>query len=162
MHLAPSAVGSTARQSESHFTQSLESPLRTVRRAGVAMAALSLLLFSACSSDSPTDADGPKSIAIALSPISATISLGGSTELTATVTRLGGFIGAVDVTVEDLTEGLTSSVTNLQTANGITPVTVSLSASTAATTGVHSLTLRATSYGVTAATTFTLTVTAVP
>ena len=137
-------------------------PHEVVRRGGAAVVVLSLLLVSACGSDSPTDADGPKSIAISLSTTNATIAQAGTVELTASVSRLGGFVGVVDVTVEDLTDGLTAAVTNVQTSNGITTATVALSAAATTTTGVHSVTVRGSSYGVTAATSLSLTVTPAP
>lgn len=126
------------------------------------MAVLSLLFVSACGSDSPTNADGPKSLAIALSTASATIAQSGTVEFSASVTRLGGLVGVVDVTVEDVPAGLTSAVTDVQTSNGITTATVTLSATAAATTGVHSVTVRGATYGYTAATTLSLTVTPAP
>jgi hypothetical protein len=126
------------------------------------MAVFSLTLISACGSDSPTNTDGPKSLAIALSTTSATIAQSGTQELTASVTRLGGLVGVVDVTVEDMPAGIASTVTNVQTSNGITTATVTLSATAAATTGVHSITIRGSTYGYTAATTLSLTVTPAP
>jgi hypothetical protein len=126
------------------------------------MAVFSLTLISACGSDSPTNTDGPKSLAIALSTTSATIAQSGTQELTASVTRLGGLVGVVDVTVEDMPAGIASTVTNVQTSNGITTATITLSATAAATTGVHSITIRGSTYGYTAATTLSLTVTPAP
>lgn len=155
MHRPTSGAALLSQQSKSHIT-------RTFARAGASLAVLSLLSVSACGSDSPTDADGPMTIALALSTTSATIAQSGTVEFTASVTRLGGFVGVVGVTVEDLADGLTSAVTNVQTSNGVTTATVALSASATASTGVHSVTVRGSSYGVTAATSFSLTVIPAP
>jgi hypothetical protein len=135
-------------------------PLRRARRVGVALAAIALLEVSACGSDTPTDPDGVKSITLSLSTTGATIPQGGSTQLTATVTRQGGFIGPVDVTVEDAAAGISADVSNVHTSNGITTATVSVGANITATAGASSLTVRATGNGVSAAMDFAVFVTA--
>ena len=162
MNPPTSEAVSSSRRSNVRSTRSLAALFTSFRRAGLVLAVSSLPLISACGSDSPTDADGPKSIAIALSTTSATIAQAGTVEFTASVSRLGGFVGVVDVTVEDVTDGITGAVSNLHTANDITTATITLSASATATTGVHSVTVRGSSYGVTAATGFSLTVTPAP
>lgn len=162
MQRRTSEIGLISQQRASRFTRGSALPFTSFRQAGAVMAILSLLLVSACGSDSPTDADGPKSLTIALSTASASIAQSGTLEFTASVTRLGGLVGVVDITVEDLPDGLTSAVTNVQTSNGVTTATVALSATAAAATGVHPVTVRGSTYGFTAATSLSLTVTPAP
>ncbi|MEO8095408.1 MAG: hypothetical protein ABI632_10795, partial [Pseudolysinimonas sp.] len=98
-------------------------------------------------------------IAIALTPTSATIQQGGTADVAATLTRGGGFGGVVNVTVEGVPAGVTGTVGNATAASAT--ITINVAATTVP--GVYNLTVRGTGTGVTDATAaFTLTVTATP
>ncbi|MBK8249972.1 MAG: hypothetical protein IPK85_21655 [Gemmatimonadetes bacterium] len=97
------------------------------------------------------------SIAVALSPTSASVAQGGNTSFTATVNPTN-FTGATSVAITGAPAGVTTTVT---TSGNAHTVAVAVGAATA--TGAYTLTATASGTGVTSATaTFTLTVTAPP
>ncbi len=118
-------------------------------------------VVAGCSSSGGSTGPGPTpSISLSLSPTSASVLQGGSTIVTATLTRSGGFSGTVDLTVTGAPAGVTGTIGAPQTSGGSTtaPVTVAVAASVAA--GNYTLTVTGTGSGVSNATaTFSLTVT---
>ncbi len=118
-------------------------------------------VVAGCSSSGGSTGPGPiPSISLSLSPTSASVPQSGSTIVTATLTRSGGFSGTVDLTVTGAPTGVTGTIGAPQTSGGSTtaPITVAVAASVAA--GNYSLTVTGTGSGVSNATaTFSLTVT---
>lgn len=128
------------------------------RRVAVwAMAAM----VAACSSGGGSTDPGPTpAIAISLSPTAASVAQGGSTAVTATLTRSGGFTGAVDLAVSGAPAGVTGSVGTPQTNGGSTTATITVSVGAAVAAGAYQLTVTGTGSGVSAVSaTFDLTVT---
>jgi len=110
-----------------------------------------------CSSEGP-DITEPGSISLSLSETSATVEQGGSQTVTATLTRIGGFSGAVNLTITDTPSGVTATVSNVQTYGSVTTATVTILA-VAAVPGVYPLVVHGTGSGVGEVTqVFTLTV----
>ena len=82
-----------------------------------------------------------------------------------TITRVGGFASAVDLTAEGLPVGVTASFAPTSLAAGVTASTLTLTAAANATPGTSSITVRASGTGVTSQTAtiaFTITSSAVP
>lgn len=77
---------------------------------------------------------------------------GGSTTVTATITRAGGYAGSVDVSVEGAPTGVTTSVAPTTIASGATTATITLNVAANATAATTTLTVRAKGSGVSAAT----------
>jgi len=108
-----------------------------------------------CSSDGVVD---PGGIVLSLSETSATVQQGGSQMVTATLTRIGGFTGSVNLTVTGAELGVTTLVSNMQTSGSVTTATVTFLAGTAD-PGVYPLVVHGTGIGVGEVTrAFTLTV----
>ncbi len=86
----------------------------TVRRAVLVLASGAI---AACSStgDGGTQPGPTPAIAISLNPTSGSVAQGGSTSLTATLTRSGGFSGTVTLSVQGAPTGVTGAVSNEQT-----------------------------------------------
>jgi hypothetical protein len=99
------------------------------------------------------------SIALSITPTSATIQQGGSTQVTGMVTR-ASFTGDVIITVTGQPTGVTGTLT-LAPVNGGSTAQVTISATSATAVGTYTLTVVASGSGVSNANaTFTLTVTA--
>ncbi len=131
---------------------------RYLVRGAVILAIAASAVPSACKPSG--SATGTESIALALTPTSATVQQGGSTTVTATITSSGGFGGAVSVDVQAPPSGISASVGSSSTLGAATTVPVGITVAATVAAGTYPLTLRATGNGVAAVTmTFTLMVT---
>ncbi len=135
---------------------------RLTRWLGAALVALSL---GACGSDDGDGGSGPGTpgIALSLSKTTLTAVQGGSDNLTATITRSGGFTGTVSIETTGAPTGVTAAASNVATSGGTTTGTVTVTVANTVAAGTYNLTVRASGSGVTAVTVpVTLTVTAIP
>jgi len=136
----------------------------SLRRSRPALASLALVLAmgaGGCGSKGGTSNSG--SITLSLSPTLGRVIIGGNTPVIATVTRVGGFSGAVNFTVTGAPAGVTGAVSNMQTSGTVTTATVTLTVDAATTLGTYNLVVHASGTGVTDATApFTLTVDPLP
>lgn len=98
----------------------------------------------------PTDPQPNPTIAIALSASTLEVQQGASGNVTVTVTRGGGYTGAVTVAVEGLPTGVTAPSATI--ASGTTSATLSFTAAATAAAATAPLTIRATGTGVSAVT----------
>lgn len=137
-----------------------------MRRAGALLPVAALVAaINGCgsSSDGGTNPGDTPSIAISLSTSALSIVQGGNGQLTASITRNGGFTGTVNVVTQGAPEGVTASVSNVSTTGGTTTGTVTVSVAATVAAGSYPLTVEASGSGVSDATAnFTLTVTAAP
>ncbi len=118
---------------------------------------LSAAVLSSCGSS--TDVVDPGSMNITLGSSAGTVTAGGSSTFTVAVTRTGAFAGAVDLSVEGLPSGVTSSLSPTQVAAGATSSTVTLTAASTAAAGPSTITVRAKATGLSDKTaTYSLTV----
>lgn len=161
-------------------------PLALHLRRSVALA-LTLLTVTACGGSDdggPTEPDPTPTVSITASPSSLEIQQGDDAEVTVTVTRGGGFTGAVTIAAQGLPNGVTAPAVTVPSGSTSSTVTFTASASAPATASAPgsagdevssavddgpaaqapvSVTLRATASGVSAATTsLSLTVTEAP
>ena len=119
-----------------------------------------VLLAVGCTSGNDSTATTP-AIAVTMNPAAVGAAAGGSAQAIATVTRTGGFSGAVTVTVEGLPTGVTAAISNSQTTGDTTTAVITLTAAGTTAPGVTAVTVRAHGTGVADATTLlTLTLTA--
>src|SRR5712692_6143461 len=95
---------------------------------------------------------------IGASPSSQTVTGGGSTSYTATVTPSGGFTNAVNLSVSGLPSGATGSFTTNPIAGGSGTSTLNVATSSTTPTGTYTLTITATSGSLSHSTTVSLTV----
>lgn len=125
-------------------------------------AAVGVIAAAACGGggdDGGTQPGPTPSISISVSPASASVVQGGSTQTTVTLTRAGGFTGAVAYSVDGAPAGVTGTVSDVQ--NSSATVTIQVAATVAPQS--YTLTVRASATSVSAASaTFQLTVTALP
>ena len=129
------------------------------RRMTNVMAIVAIVAFAAGCDDTPTD-NGDGTIAFTVTPVSATIAQGASETIEGTVTRSGGFSGAVTVTVTGVPSGVTAAVSNAVTTGLVTTADITIAVAAATVPGVYNLTARAQGSGVADATVpLTLTVT---
>ncbi len=133
-----------------------------IQRSVTACLAVVLGIYAAagCTSENGGTEPGPTpAITLTVSPGNATIAPGGSADVTGTLTRSGGFTGAVVLTVEGAPAGVSGSISNESTSGGVTTATITITVAANATPGTYTLTVRGTGSGVSDATaTFTLTV----
>lgn len=123
------------------------------------LAALAAAAGMACKSDGTAAETG--TIVVALNPTSASVAQGGSTVVIATLTRSGGFDGAVQFGVTGNPTGVTGAVSNEITNGVVTTATITVSVAATVAAGVYPLVVSGSGSGVTTATVnFTLTVTA--
>ncbi len=97
----------------------------------------------------PTPSEQP-SISLTAAGATLTISAGTSQTLSGTVTRGGGYTGAVTVVAEGAPAGVVITVATIATGTSA-PVSATVSVATTTTPGTYPITLRATGNGVTAA-----------
>jgi glucose/arabinose dehydrogenase len=110
-----------------------------------------------CKSDGMLETDGKIFISLVTG---ATVEQGGSRVVTVSLTRTGGFGGAVDVTVTGAPSGVTATVSNLQTTGALSSATVTIVVGTEVAPAAYQLVVHGTGSGVTEVTqTLTLTVT---
>jgi len=104
------------------------------------------------------------SIALSVTPSSETVLQGGvNTEATVSLTRSGGFTGAVNFNVTGAPIGVAANVTNVATTGAVTTAIVVIAVGATAAPGTYNLTVRADGEGVLeASATLALTVTAAP
>lgn len=125
------------------------------------LAVLATAAAVGCKSDGTGTDDGE--IAVSLNPTSASVVQGGTTAVTTTVTRSGGFTGSVVLAVTGNPAGVTAAISNEVTSGQVTTATMTVTVGAAVAPGVYPLVVTGTGSGVTAATaTFSLTVTAAP
>lgn len=125
--------------------------------------AAAALLVQGCGGggDGATGPQPAPSILIQVQPGSVTVAPGGSATATASVTRGGGFTGAVVITLEGLPSGVTGTVAPTQTSGATTQAALIFQAGASPAPGNHPVTLRAQGAGVSDATvTLTLLVSA--
>lgn len=114
-------------------------------RTGTDLLMLGLLLLMGCSgSDGPTDPTPDPAFSLSISPSSLSVDQGEQGQLTLSVSRSGGFAGAVSVAVEGLPAGVTTGG-NLSIPGGSSSLTVTLAADGDAESGSASVTFRGTS-----------------
>jgi hypothetical protein len=110
----------------------------------------------------PPPAETP-AFSLSLGAPTAAVVAGASTTVTITVTRTGGFTGAVDLTVSGAPTGVTATLQPTQLGGTVTSGVLTIATIAAAPLGSATLTVRATGPGVAERTaTLTLTVTAPP
>lgn len=122
---------------------------------------LVMSLLQGCGSTSPSheDDDNHGAIVLSLSRSSATLPQGGTVAIQATLTREGGFGGAVSFSASGAPSGVVASIAAASTTGTTTTATAVIVAAADAPSGVYPLTITASGQGVTSATaTFTLTI----
>ncbi len=124
---------------------------------------IAALVFSACTSNKTGPEDPqPGTIALTLGQSSGTIPQGGTTAVAVTLTRGGGFTGAVTFTAQGVPTGVTAGINNQATTGTTTTANVAIVVAANAAPGTYTITVRGSGSGVTDATaTFTLTITQV-
>lgn len=125
-----------------------------------------LLLFAACGGDggaTDPETDPTGTLALSISPSSASIEAGSSGSAVVTVTRGGGFDGSVSFTVEGVPSGVSAALSSATLAAGVSSANIDLLVDASVEAGTYTITVRANGNGVDAATaTFSLTVTPAP
>lgn len=120
------------------------------------------LIVAACSDitgDGGTPPPDPGSISLSIATTSASVAQGGSERVTATLTRIGGFSGTVNLYVTGQPSGVTAAVYNMQTTGAVTTATVTIGVGAGVAPAVYPLVVHGAGSGVSEATaTFTLTV----
>lgn len=113
---------------------------------------LALPVLFACSGDGsgPIITPPTQSISIAVAPATLELNQGANGNVTVTLTRNGGYTGAVTVAVEGLPAGVT--IPGITIASGSNSGTLNVAAAAAAAAATTGLTVRATGTGVSAAT----------
>jgi hypothetical protein len=132
------------------------------RRAGRAwVGAVATLIVLACGGEDPAGSSG--SILISLTPTTLPVQQGGSGSLTLSLTRGGGFGGAVALTATGLPAGVTTTFTPAQMTGTTVSSTVGVTVGAAVAPGIYTGTVSATATGIDpATTTYQVSVTAVP
>lgn len=129
-------------------------------RSGLVTAAF-LVTLSCGDDEGPVGSTG--SIQLTVNPATIAAPQGGNGLVTATLTRNGGYTGAVTVAVTGLPAGATSVIEPTQLSGTTTSANVTVSVGAGVVTGTYPVTVSATGQGVDAATsTYQLTVTAAP
>jgi hypothetical protein len=134
-------------------------PMHVIRY-GLALLGTAAAVGCSSEGDGVTDPGSisPGSISLSLSETSATVQQGGSQTVTATLTRIGGFTGTVNLTVTGAESGVTAAVSNMQTSGSVTTAIVTIFAGVAV-PAVYPLVVHGTGKGVDEVTqAFTLTV----
>lgn len=131
----------------------------------VAALGLVAVALAGCGKSEGTD-PGPTenpAIAISISKTALSIVQGGTDNLTASITRSGGFTGTVTVVTEGAPAGVSATVSNVTTSGTTTTGTVTVAVGAAVAPGTYNLTIKASGSGVTEKTAaLALTVTAAP
>ena len=136
--------------------------MKLAQRLGGVLAVAALVAGSACSSGDSTGVNNtPGSITLALSNGTLSIAQGTNGSVTATITRVGSFTGAVNIAVSGLPANVTAAANPTSIPAGSTISTITFTAAAAAATGNSTITITASGSGVADRTaTLTLTVTA--
>lgn len=129
---------------------------------GLALLLAGLGLAAGCGSgDSAGTAAG--SISVAIVPAIASVVQGAQTSVELTVTRVGDFVGRVDVTVTGQPSGVTTTLSNPVTTGSSTTATLTIAVGAATAASPYPLVIHATGTGVSEVTAgLALTVTAPP
>ncbi len=135
---------------------------RSYWRSLVGLAAVTLA--AACGTSEGTGpGGGGGSISINLSKTTLTVQQGGSDNLTASITRAGGFTGDVTIATTGAPSGVTAVASNVSTSGGTTTGTITVSVAASVAPGSYPLTVTASGNGVTSVQAqVTLNVTALP
>ena len=129
-------------------------------RSGLALLGTTAVVGCGSGGDGGTN---PGSISLVLSPTSASIVVGGTQDITATLTRAGGFTGIVNLTVTGQPTGVTATISDVRTLGTMTSATVTILVDAATVPAVYPLAVHATGSGVSEATaSFSLTVAELP
>jgi alpha-tubulin suppressor-like RCC1 family protein len=115
------------------------------------------MLVVACGSDggttnTPVTPTVPETITVAVSPASLGLTVGQSGTTTVTVSRGGGFAGAVALSAEGMPAGVTASFAPASVPSGSTTSTLTVDVGAAAAPGSYTLTIRGVGPGVGAST----------
>ncbi len=131
------------------------------RTAVVAFATAFALACGGGGDDPPTGNTG--TIQVAINPATLTLEQGASGNVSVTLTRGGGFDGAVTIAVTGLPAGVTTTITPAQLTGATTSAQVAVAVAASVAPGTYTATVTASAQGVgSATTTYQLTVTAVP
>ena len=137
------------------------SNLSITRCGAILLALASVAVLQSCSDDDDDGVQPVQTITVALSPTSASVAQGGSTQVGVTVTGTNGFAGTPTITVTNPPTGVTGTVSNAQTTGSTTTATLTLAVAAATAPGAYNITVTGAGTGVSNATaTFALTVTA--
>jgi len=142
----PAGFGTTV----PHTLPSTPSTLRRLQRRFTALfSALSLagIAFVLACDTSSTDPEPTPTMSIAVSPATLTVDFGGNGSVQVTVTRGGGFEGAVNLSVSGVPAGATATFQSSSISGGANSTTLTISAGTAA-PGQYQLTVAAEGSGV--------------
>jgi hypothetical protein len=135
---------------------------RLLRQTVLVIAAVAAPLACGGGGDDPPTG-GTGSIVLTASPATLSLQQGMSGTVTLSLSRSGGFAGAVSVSVTGLPTGVTTSISPDQITGSTTSATVTVNVAATVAPGTYTATARATATGVgEATTTYTLTVTAAP
>lgn len=112
------------------------------------LAAVLVPLFTACGGGDgdPTDPGSDPAITVTVNPSSVTLEQSGEVAFTVSVSRTGGFSGAVEVNVQGLPQGVTAASASIAAA--ASQATLNLQAAAQAALGTTTVTIRATASGV--------------
>jgi len=124
---------------------------------GLAVCAHNNTALNSSTFDNVTLSTPAPDFSIAASPSSQTVTAGGSTSYTASLSPINGFTGTVSLSVSGLPNGVTGTF-NPTSVSGSGSSTLSVSTSTAASTGTFTLTITGTSGTLTHSTTASLTI----
>ena len=140
--------------------------MTSIRRAWrTALAAAVPIVLLSCDSDD--DDDGPTgnsgSIQVAVAPATASVNQGGTTFVTVSLTRVGGYTGVVTITISGLPNGVSATMDPAQLTGASTSARIDLTAAPTASLSTATVSIAASGQGVTTATaTFQMTVSAAP
>ena len=134
---------------------------RVVTRIKPWLMAVAVVVLAACGgSDDPPPTGSTGDFTFSITPTALSLAQGQSGQVTATLTRTGGFAGAVAGTVEGVPAGVSITPLSIPAGSNSAQATVSVGATVAA--GVYPITIRGNATGIAQKTlTVTLTVTAV-
>lgn len=129
----------------------------------LSVVAVSLALFTACSSDDtpPTEVPTP-TISVAATTATGTAARGASATYPITITRGGGYTGAVTLAASNVPAGVTATFAPATLANGVTTSTLTLAVGATAAAATNTITVTASGSGVTDKTTTVSLTTTVP
>jgi hypothetical protein len=135
--------------------------VQRARREGIASLATALALTCGGDDDGPSGNSG--SIHVAVSPIALSLPQGGSGSVTASLTRVGGFSGAVTLAVTGLPQGAAATITPAQLSGNTANATVEVTLAATVPVGNYAAVVTATAQGVAqASATYQLNVTTLP
>lgn len=122
--------------------------MRVVPHVGLAAVVLAAGCGGGGGGDGPTVPVPTPAIALSLSATSASAVQGGTTTVTGTLTRSGGYTGSVTFTLEGVPTGVTGAVDIAQTNGATTTATISIQVALGAPVGSSTIVVRAAGNGV--------------